>query len=89
MDFPNAIALIAKDEEYIEQEKAAIKTLRKRKRNLLKAVDILDGIEKNIFIYRVLYGMTQDVAAEAIGISTRQLQRIEKQMKENTKIFEL
>lgn len=89
MDFPDAIALIAKDEEYIEQEKAAIKALRKRKRNLIKAVEILDGTEQNIFIYRVLYGMTQDAAAEAIGVSSRQLQRIEKQMKENTKVFEL
>ena len=81
--------MIAKDEEYIEQEKAAIKALRKRKRNLIKAVEILDGTEQNIFIYRVLYGMTQDAAAEAIGVSSRQLQRIEKQMKENTKVFEL
>lgn len=89
MDFPDAIALIAKDEKYIEQEKAAIKTLRKRKRNLIKAVEILDGMEQNIFIYRVLYGMTQDAAAVTIGISSRQLQRIEKQMKENTKVFEL
>ncbi len=89
MDFPDAITAIAKDEEYIEQERAAIKALRRRRRNLIKAVEILDGTEQNIFIYRVLYGMTQDSAAEAIGVSLRQLQRIEKQMKENTKVFEL
>ena len=80
MDFPDAVALIAKDEEYIRQEKAAIK---------VNAVKALDGMEKDIFIYRVLYGFTQDAAAEAVGVSSRQLQRIEKQMKENTKVFEL
>lgn len=89
MDFPDAVALIAKDEEYIQHEKAAIKALRKRKRNLVNAVKALDGMEKDIFIYRVLYGFTQDAAAEAVGVSVRQLQRIEKQMKENTKVFEL
>ena len=89
MDFPDAIALIAKDEGYIEQEKAAIKALRKRRRNLVKAAEILDGMEQSIFVYRVLYGMTQDAAAESIGVSSRQLQRIEKQMKENTKVFDL
>lgn len=89
MDFPDALEAIAKDMQYIEQEKAAIKSLRKRKRNLIKAAEILEGLEQKIFVFRVIFSMTQDAAADEIGVSTRQLQRVERQMKQNTKVFEL
>lgn len=89
MDFPDAIQSIKKDAEYIEYEKASIRALRRRKRNLIKAAEILDGMEQSIFVQRVIYGLTQDNAADSIGISVRQLQRIERQMKENSKVFDL
>lgn len=88
-NFVDAFMSIAKDQEYIEHEKAAIRSLRNRKRNLIKAAQILDGMEQRIFVYRVIFAMTQDAAAEVIGVSTRQLQRIERQMKQNTKVFDL
>ena len=87
--FPDAIVSIAKDMEYIEMEKASIKSLRTRRRNLTKAAEILEGLEQRIFVYRVIFAMTQDAAAEVIGVSTRQLQRIERQMKQNSKVFDL
>lgn len=89
MPLPDALEAIAKDMQYIEQEKAAIKSLRKRKRNLIQAAEILEGLEQKIFMFRVIFSMTQDAAADEIGVSTRQLQRVERQMKQNTKVFEL
>ena len=89
MPLPDALEAIAKDMQYIEQEKTAIKSLRKRKRNLIKAAEILEGLEQKIFVFRVIFSMTQDAAADEIGVSTRQLQRVERQMKQNTKVFEL
>lgn len=89
MDFPNAVQAIAKDEEYIERELAAIKSLRRRRRNLISAAEVLEGLEQLIFVYRIIFAMTQDYASETIGISKRQLQRVEKQMKEKSRVFEL
>lgn len=89
MEFPDAVQAIAKDKEYIERELATIKSLRRRRCNLLRAASALEGLEQLIFIYRIIFSMTQYKAAEAIGISERQLQRIEKQMKEASRVFEL
>ncbi len=89
MEFPDAVHAIAKDKEYIELELATIKSLRRRRCNLLRAAEALEGLEQLIFIYRVIFSMTQYKAAETIGISERQLQRIEKQMKEASRVFEL
>lgn len=89
MDFTDALDFIKADEEHIAHEKASIKKLRRRRRNLIKAAEILEGTEQSIFIYRVIYGMTQEAAAEAVGISYRQLQRIEKQMRKNSTVFGL
>jgi uncharacterized protein YerC len=89
MAFPDALDAISKDMNYIEQQKENIKSLRKRKRDLIKAAEILEGLEQQIYVYRVIFGQTQDAVAETIGVSTRQLQRVERQMKQNTKAFDL
>lgn len=89
MAFPDALEAIANDRIHIEREKEHIKSLQKRRRNLIKAVQFLDGIEQQIFVYRVLYAMTQEAAAERIGVSTRQLQRVEKEMKASSNVFSL
>lgn len=89
MDFPDAVQAIAKDEEYIERELATIKSLRRRRCNLLRAASALEGLEQLIFIYRIIFSMTQYKAAKTIGISERQLQRVEKQIKETSRVFEL
>jgi len=89
MAFPDALEAIANYRIHIEREKEHIRSLQKRRRNLIKAVQFLDGIEQQIFVYRVLYAMTQEAAAERIGVSTRQLQRVEKEMKASSNVFSL
>lgn len=89
MDFPSALASIVKEEEYIEKERESIRALRRRRKNLIMAAEKLDGIEQHIFVCRKLYKMTQDAAADTIGISSRQLQRIERKMRDGMDIFSL
>lgn len=89
MDFPDALMSIAKAEEAIEKERESMRELRRRRRNLICAADRLEGAEQSIFVYRVIYGMTQDAAADAIGMSRRQLQRTEKKMRNAADIFRL
>lgn len=89
MDFPDAVQAIAKDEEYIEREMTAIRSLCRRRRNLIRAAETLEGLEQLIFVYRVIFSMTQNKAAETIGISERQFQRMEKRLKERSRVFEL
>lgn len=89
MALPDALEAIANDMAHIQREKESIKALQRRRRNLIRAAQYLDGIEQQIFIYRVLYAMTQETAAEKIGVSTRQLQRVEKDMKESSNVFSL
>lgn len=89
MDFHDALTFIAKTEEAIEKERESIRELRRRRRNLISAAEHLEDVEQFIFVYRVIYKMPQDAAADAIGISTRQLQRIEKKMRNVTDIFSL
>lgn len=88
-NFPNALASIAKIEEHMEREKERTRELIRRKRKLIEAAERLEGTEQLVFVYRVLYKMTQEEAASTIGISTRQLQRVEQKMKEETYLFEI
>lgn len=89
MDFPDALASIARDEEYIAKERESIRSLQRRRRNLIRAAEKLEGIEQSIFVCRVMNRMSQDEAADAIGISRRQLQRIERKMRGCTGVFGL
>lgn len=89
MDFPNALTAIAKAEEAIEKERRSIRNLRRRRNNLISAAERMDDVERSIFVYRVIYGMTQAAAADAIGISCRQLQRIEQKIRNGADIFRL
>lgn len=89
MDFPDALASIARDEEYIAKERESIRSLQRRRRNLIRAAEKLEGIEQSIFVFRVMNRMSQDEAADAIGISRRQLQRIERKMRGCTGVFGL
>lgn len=89
MDFPDAMESIAKDEEYISKERETIRALQRRRRNLIRAAEKLEGMEQSIFVSRVIDRMSQDEAADAIGISRRQLQRIERKMRGCTGVFGL
>lgn len=89
MDFPDALMSIAKDEEYIAKERETIRALQRRRRNLIRAAEKLEGMEQSIFVSRVIDRMSQDEAADAIGISRRQLQRIERKMRGCMGVFGL
>ena len=89
MDFPDALMSIAKDEEYIAKERETIRALQRRRRNLIRAAEKLEGMEQSIFVSRVIDRMSQDEAADAIGISRRQLQRIERRMRGCMGVFGL
>ncbi len=79
----DAIRLADRDYNRIKVLKNEINQLRYRKRNLLKILNLLDGLEQQIFFHRVIMVEKQEEAAEIIGVSTRHLQRIEQQMKDN------
>jgi hypothetical protein len=85
----DAIRLADRDHKKIKILENEIDQLRYRKRNLLRVLKSLDGIEEQIFYYRVIMCETQETAAEEIGVSTRHLQRIEKQMKDVAILFEI
>lgn len=89
MDFPDALAAIAKNEECIEKEKELIRRLQRRRKNLINAAERLEGIEQMVFVCRSIHDMTQEAAAEAVGISVRHLQRIERKIRDGVDIFSL
>lgn len=78
----DAIRLADRDHKRIQLIENEINQLRSRKRNLLRILKSLDGIEEQVFYHRVIMNETQEEAAEEIGLSTRHLQRIEKQIKD-------
>ncbi len=77
----DAIRISEQDKRQIYILKREIDVLRRRKNNLMRILKSLDGVEEKIFYRRIIMKETQELAAEEIGLSTRQLQRIEKQMK--------
>ena len=83
----DAIRMADRDYKQIKELKSEIGQLRVRKRNLLRILESLDGIEEQIYFHRVIMDETQEEAAEAISISKRQLQRIEKEMKKRSLHF--
>ena len=84
----DAYRMIEQDQKNIKRLREEIDLLRSRKRNLLRILKSLEGLEEQIFYHRVIMDKTQEAAAEMIGVSPRHLQRIEKQMKDNLISFE-
>ena len=84
----DALRLIERDKVKILLYEAEISELRNRKRNLVKIFKSLDGLEQQIFWYRVIMMDTQEEAAVNIGVSRRHLQRLEKQMRDSSIAFE-
>lgn len=85
----DAIRLVERDQKQIKIFENEIADLRSRKRNLLKILKSLDGIEEQIYYHRVIMYETQESSAENIGLSTRHLQRIERQMRDSSVVFEI
>ncbi len=85
----DAFRLIDRDRAQIIRLGAEMHELRLRKKALMKMLESLDGLEEQIFYYRVIMCKTQRDAAEIIGFSPRHLQRIEKQMKDAAVYFDV
>lgn len=83
----DAIRLSTGDTKQIHRLEGEIRRIRDRKKQIKKLYDSFEGIEQQIFLHRVLMNETQEEAAEYISISTRQLQRIEKKMKERLTVY--
>lgn len=61
-----------------------IKRLEEEKGTIDKLYSRLKGTEEQIFYHRIIQGLTQEQVAEKMYMSTRQVQRIEKRIKEIT-----
>ena len=58
------------------------KELRRRKKHIKKIYENLKGYESKIYFNRIIMNKTQEETAKEIGLSTRQEQRIESDMKD-------
>jgi hypothetical protein len=85
----DAVRLTKRDSKQIEILKKEISALRQKKKKLIQIIETLDGTGEQIFYHRIIMCETQEEAADKIGISCRQLQRIEKSMKSTLKIIEI
>lgn len=83
----DAIRLAARDSHKIEELKKEISEYRSKKKNLIKIMSSLDGIKEKVFYQRIIMQETQETAADNIGLSKRQLQRIENELKASFTIF--
>lgn len=85
----DAIRLAARDQKRISELKKEISELNSKKKKLIKILESLEGIEEKIFFHRVIMCETQEVAADKIGMSCRNLQRYEKNLKLLLKVNEM
>jgi len=85
----DVVRLTKRNYEKIKVVESEIAELRAQKKNLIKMLNSLDGLKKQLFYNRVLMCLNQKEAADEIGLSERQLQRIEKQIKSGIILFEL
>jgi hypothetical protein len=84
----DALRLVERDEKRIDILEVEISELRANKRKLIKMLGSLEGIEEQIFLHRKIMGETQEKAAEKVCLSIRQLQRIEKMIKERLTVYD-
>lgn len=56
--------------------------LRRSKKRIEKIYESLSGLDSQIYYSRIIRKMTQAAAAAEIGISERQLQRVEAEMRD-------
>lgn len=82
ISFLEGLELIHRDEENIRNLEAERKDLQRSKRRVKKIYSSLTGYEAEIYYHRVILRETQQDTAEEIGLSVRQEQRIEGDMKD-------
>lgn len=82
ISFLEGLELIQKDEEHIRQLKEERKELRRSKKQVERIYSSLSGYEAQIYYNRYILRLTQADTADEIGLSVRQVQRIEADMKD-------
>lgn len=82
ISFLEGLALIRKDAENIRILEAERKELRRSKKRVERIYSSLAGYEAQIYYNRVIRKDTQQNTAEIIGLSVRQEQRIEGDMRD-------
>lgn len=69
-------------DSHIYLHQVEIKRLEEEKEEVDNIFSMLKGTEEQIFYYRVIKGLTQERTAERMYMSIRQVQRLEKKIKE-------
>lgn len=82
ISFGEAAQMIDRDEEKIRSLTEERKELRRKKKHIKKIYENLKGYESKIYFNRIIMNKTQEETAKEIGLSTRQEQRIESDMKD-------
>jgi plasmid maintenance system antidote protein VapI len=68
-------------DKYICLQQNRLEELKQEKTKLTKEFSETEGKLNKVFYYRIIKGLTQEKTAEKLGMSTRQIQRIEKNIK--------
>lgn len=82
ISFAEGLEMIDRDTEKINQLTEKRKDLRRTMRRVKKIYAGLSGMEAQVYYCRVIQKKTQAAAADEIGLSVRQFQRIESDMKD-------
>lgn len=72
-------------EKYISLQQKRLQQLRQEKEKVDQEFSKTQGKTNRVFYYRVIEGLTQEKTAEKLGMSSRQIQRIEKNYKKDIK----
>ncbi len=82
ISFAEGLRMIELDTERIRELKEERAELRRSKKRIEKIYESLSGLDSQIYYSRIIRKMTQAAAAAEIGISERQLQRVEAGMRD-------
>jgi DNA-binding transcriptional MerR regulator len=82
ISFMDGLNMIQKDEANIRAIAEERKELRRSKKRVEKIYSSLTGYEEKIYYHRIILKETQQDTADKIGLSVRQEQRIEGDMKD-------
>ena len=87
ISYAEALIHIQKNQNQLGLYLEELGRLQNIKKELSNNYSQLTENKSQVFFYRAIQKKTQEETAEIIGISSRQVQRIEKKLKESEKIF--
>lgn len=81
MSLDRILAAISKLESHLVLAKEALKCKKESRDRIGQVLGQMEGIEYQVFYWRIVKGLTQEETAEKINRCTRQVQRIEDNIK--------